>query len=162
VPRNDDDHLTPELFVDVLEKSPVEASRRHHLERCPRCAAELRELEATLGLLKGESRPRARRRYAAWIAAATVLFALSFLFRASAPEPVRPAETELLLPPAELDEDFQLLVALSREIGESGTAEALANSGAVAAPELSELTEDERARIVEHLAQEALTMESSS
>ena len=31
------DHLTPEVFVDVFEGSPVDASWRQHLENCDQC-----------------------------------------------------------------------------------------------------------------------------
>ena len=46
------DHLTPEVFVDVLEGSPVEASWRQHLENCSDCRQELEALEQTLAILK--------------------------------------------------------------------------------------------------------------
>jgi len=41
-------HLPPEIFVDVVENVPVEASFRRHLESCESCREQLVELEEAL------------------------------------------------------------------------------------------------------------------
>ena len=122
------DHLTPEVFIDVLEGSPVDASRRQHLADCSDCRRELEELEQTLAILHedvGTAAPPVRRGLRWWLAmAAAVAIAVSALYWVNldrsgiAPASAEVAEAKDLLPPLEQDGEFQLLLALSGAMDE--------------------------------------------
>lgn len=92
------EHLTPELFVDLLEGAPVAADRRQHADHCARCREELAEISATLARLRsadrgdsvvlaavtGSSRsiaPSRLRRYVPWLSAAALLLLALLLVR---------------------------------------------------------------------------------
>ena len=129
------DHLTPEVFVDVLEGSPVDASWRQHLESCSDCRQELEALEQTLAILKEDvgtaaslAPPSVERSLSRWWAtAAAVVIAAGAAYwmsvdrsgtaPTSAEVPEVP-EVEDLLPPWEQDEEFQFLLALSGAMDE--------------------------------------------
>lgn len=153
------DHLTPELFIDVAEGAPVDASRRQHLENCSECRQELAQLEQTLAILHddlGAAAPSARHRLRWWFAtAAAIAVAVSALYwtnHEQSPTSAEVSEAEQLLPPAEQDQEFQLLLALSGAMDEDldGPAswsfeEFRLDAGA--------LTPTERQRFVEELAE---------
>lgn len=129
------DHLTPEVFIDVLEGSPVDASRRQHLENCSDCRQELEELEQTLARLHEDvgavapvAPPPVRRRLRWWLAtAAAVAIAVSAAYWMNLDRSgIVPASADVedvedvedLLPPLEQDEEFQLLLALAGAMDE--------------------------------------------
>ena len=132
------DHLTPEVLVDVLEGSPVEASWRQHLENCSDCRQELEALEQTLAILKEDvgtaaplAPPSVERSLSRWWAtAAAVVIAAGAAYwmsvdrsgtaptSAEVPEVAKVPEVEDLLPPLEQDEEFQFLLALSGAMDE--------------------------------------------
>ena len=164
------DHLTPEVFVDVLEGSPVDAPWRQHLENCSECRQELEVLEQTLAILHEDvvtaaplARPPVQRSFSRWLAtAAAVVIAVSAVYwlnldrSGTAPASVEVPEVEDLLPPLEQDEEFQFLLALSGAMDEE--------LDDVASPSFEELTLDafvfpggltpgERQRFVERLTE---------
>lgn len=150
------DHLTPEAFVDVSEGSPVDASRRQHLEDCSECRQELEELEQTLAILHedvGLAAPPARPRLRGWLAtAAAIAIAVSAVYWMNVDAPAQVVAVEDLLPPVEQDQEFQLLLALSGAMDEE-------LDGAASPPfegfplDASGLTPTERQRFVEELAE---------
>jgi hypothetical protein len=166
------EHLTPELFIDLLDGAPVAAECRLHLTECAECREELRELEETLGLLRSgekDERPappaRASRRYAyLWwaVSAAAVLVAvLLSLDRGSDAVDSSPAARaeEMLLPPIEEDDDFRLLLALSEESEEIDFLDEVNAFPGLHPPDASGLTPGERQNLLEELARD---MRSSS
>jgi len=156
------DHLTPEVFVDMVEGSPVEASRRQHLEHCLECRQELEELRQTLSILHedvGTVAPPAGTRLRWWLAtAAAIALAVSALYWMTldtsgiAPLSTRTVEVEDLLPPVEQDEEFQLLMALSGSMAEELDG-AVSPSFEGLPLEASGLTPAERQQLVEELAE---------
>ena len=161
------DRLTPEVFVDVLEGSPVDAFWLQHLENCSDCRQELGELEQTLAILNedvGSAAPLApspvRRSLSRWWAtAAAVVIAVSVAYwmnlDRSETAPAS-AEVEDLLPPLEQDEEFQFLLTLSgamdAELDEvvSPSFEGIALEAFVYP---GSLTPEERQRFVERLTE---------
>ena len=163
-------HLSPEIFVDLVEGSPVEASRQQHLSTCAQCREELMELEQTLSLLHEDTgasallepvRP-ARRGFPAWAAtAAAVLMAavgLYWLVAEKGPGAAVPrlnAEIEELLPPIDEDQEFQFLLAVSDATTEdSELVEITAPVFDGLALDPAPLTPGERQRFVERLTEE--------
>jgi len=164
------DHLTPEVFVDVLDGSPVDASWRQHLESCSECRQELDELEQTLAILNDDvataaflAPPPVERSLSRWWAtAAAVVIAASAAFwinldwSGNAPASTEVPEAENLLPLLEQDEEFQFLLALSGVMddelddGASPSFEGLAFDAFVFS---SGLTPGERQRFVERLTE---------
>ena len=164
------DHLTPEIFIDVAEGSPVDASRRQHLEHCSECRQELEQLEETLVILHddvGAAAPAVRQRLRWWLAtAATIAVAVSALYWMSLDRSgtgaasARKGAVEDLLPPVEQDQEFQLLLALSRAVDEEEEEEdedeirGAASLSFEGFPlDASGLTPTERQRFVEELAE---------
>ena len=162
------DHLTPEIFIDVAEGSPVDASRRQHLEHCSECRQELEQLEETLAILHddvGAAAPAASavRQLRWWLATpATIAIAVSALYWMSLDRSgtgaasAREGAVEDLLPPVEQDQEFQLLLALSGAMDEEEEEDI---SGAASPSfegfplDASGLTPNERQRFVEELAE---------
>lgn len=151
------EHLTPELFVDLLEAVPVEAEIRQHLASCVECRRELRDLEEALGMLKAEARGASRfRRYALWAgaAAAIVAAAVTLLYRFIPPgEPYPEAAEMRLLAPIGEDRDYRVLEALSPRL-ETDDALALPFPDF---PDASELNPGELRDLLERLAKETDT-----
>lgn len=117
-------HLTPEVFVDFIEGSPVDASWRAHLDECRACRVELTELERTLAVLRADTDATAplaappRTRVApAWlgVAAAVVLLSVgaAWLWVEKTPTATTSVPLEELLPPVEQDDEFRFLLAVS-------------------------------------------------
>lgn len=155
-------HLPPEVFVDVLEGSPVDASWRQHLETCKACGEEVEELKRTLALLDADAAiaaptlaPAPRRWASSWVAAAAaVLAAVSIGYWGFIEkERVAPAalDAEELLPPVDDDDAFQLLLALSGAVDEDIT-ESMAMDEVGLDP--GRLTPEEQQRFVERLEEE--------
>ena len=164
------DHLTPEVFVDVVDGSPVDAFWHQHLESCSECRQELDELEQTLAVLDEDvvtaallaPRPVARSFPRWWATAAAVVIAASAAFwinldwSGNAPASAEVPEVEDLLPPLEQDEEFQFLLALSGAMDEevddvaSPSIEGLGFDAFVFS---GGLTPGERQRFVERLAE---------
>jgi hypothetical protein len=167
------DHLTPELFVDLLEGGPVAASRRQHLDRCAACREELAELSAALALVKsadpvdavvpgpaaGSSRaasPSRLRRWIPWLSAAALLAMALLLARDSGRVVSREGDEgaiDALLPSVEQDADFQILRALSEELGEEALFDELYDAGPIPS-DLSDLTPAERGNLLDRLAED--------
>lgn len=150
------EHLTPELFVDLLEAAPVEAERRKHLASCIECRRELRDLEEALGMVRAEARGGSRfRRYAFWAgAAAAIVAAVAFLYRSAPGIETHPETAEMrLLAPLGEDADYRILEALSTQL-ESDDALALPFPDF---PDASELNTRELQDLLERLAQETDT-----
>jgi len=158
------DHLPPEIFIDVAEGSPVDASRRQHLEHCAECRQELEQLEETLAILHhdvGAAAPAVRQRLRWWLAtAATIAIAVSALYWMSLDRSgtgavaAREGAVEELLPPVEQDQEFQLLLALSGALDEEEEISGAASLSFEGFPlDASDLTPTERQRFVEELAE---------
>jgi len=163
------DHLTPEVFVDVVEGSPVDASWRQHLENCTDCGQELEELEQTLAILNEDVgtaapfAPRSAERSLSrwWATAAAVVIAASAAYwmnverSGTAPTLAEVPEVEDLLPPLEQDEEFQLLLALSGAMDEEldDVASPSFEGFALDAFVFPGLTPGERQRFVERLTE---------
>jgi hypothetical protein len=161
------DHLTPELLVDLLEGTPVAADRRQHLDGCVLCREELSEISATLARLKSADRreaigpapsrssvPSRLRRWAPWLSAAALLLLALFLVREPDEREVAvPAEAEALLPSVDEDADFQILRTLSEELGEEALIDEVYDFGTIPADVL-ELTPAERRNLLGRLADE--------
>ena len=184
--READQHLTPEICIDLLDGAPVEASHRLHVERCDACRRELDELTGTLTLLSSaeesevigvagpeDIRPRGKGLGVWLVAAAAFLVALVLIYPTVRPDgwsDGRPeawmseqdsivSEPEGPLLPVERDEAFQLLLALSDEVAGS-EAMAFERGEADAVPSaIDELTPEERGFVLERLTEE---MRSSS
>ena len=161
------DHLTPEIFIDVAEGSPVDASRRQHLEHCSECRQELEQLKETLAILHDDvgaaapAAPAVRQRLRWWLAtAATIAIAVSALYWMSLDRSgtgaasARKGAVEDLLPPVEQDQEFQLLLALSGAMDEEEDISGAASPSFEGFPlDASGLTPTERQRFVEELAE---------
>ncbi len=174
-------HLPPDIFVDVLEQAPVDASWRRHLQSCERCAEELASLEASLSWVQADAldeplgpgetdrpihapagglRPARRASSWLWLASAAALALAALVISRGAPltAPTFDTVTDLeeILPPIELDEEFQWLIGLTD--GDEGDEEELgfmADSPLVdSMPEAEGLTAEERADLLEQLAEE--------
>lgn len=123
--KKENGHLSPEVFVDVVEGVPVDASWQQHLSACPACQEELGELEQTLSLLNEDTETvlpttepaREPRGLPAWMvtAAAALVAAVGLYWLAVERDASTPTSVELeeLLPPVEEDEEFQFLIAVS-------------------------------------------------
>ena len=163
------EHLSPEVFVDVLEGSPVDASWHQHLSTCSQCREELRGLEQTLALVSVDAnappvavsmsmRPMQPTRVVpAWAAAvgAALLAAVGVygFFATRDTSPASSAEMEELLPPVDEDQEFQLLLALS-DATDAELVEIAVPSFDGFALDPARLTPGERQRFVERLTEE--------
>lgn len=158
-----EEHLSPEVFVDVLEGSPVKASWRQHLENCTDCRRELHDLEQTFSLLNEDvenaapvASPPPKRALPPWVAtAAAVVIAAVAAYWVAVRDTTAPAAAELeeLLPPVDQDEEFQLLLALSDAMDEE-LADVAGPAFEGLSMDLAWLTAAERQRFVERLAEE--------
>jgi hypothetical protein len=154
------EHLSPEIFVDLLEGSPVEARWRRHLDDCPECPRELGELGETLDWVRSaETAPRRSEssglRYLA--AAAAVFLALGGLFfalRTRSPVAEHGVASEQLLPPIQQDDDFELLLALSRDLPDTLVVQEAVETGSLVDALPTDLTEEEQRLLLERLATE--------
>ncbi len=136
-------HLTPELFVDLLEGAPVDAERTRHLASCAACRLELEELRETLGVVRSTTlSASAGRRYMTWAAAAAAVLVAMLFFHGRAP-----VENDEILPPIGEDLDYQLLRELSRELSDEEPLVPL-----LEAFEVPELTPAEEHDFLERLA----------
>lgn len=158
------DHLTPELFIDVAEGLPVDASGRQHLENCSECRQELEQLEQTLAILHddvGTAAPPVRQTLRWWLAtAAAIAISVSALYwmdldrSGTAPASAQVGAVEDLLPPMEQDQEFQLLLALAGAMDEGEEISGVASPPFEGFPlDASGLTPTERQRFVEELTE---------
>ena len=179
--RGADQHLTPEIYIDLLDGAPVEASHRLHVERCDACRRELDELTGTLTLLSSaeerevigiagpeEIRPRGKGLGMWLVAAAAFLVTVVLIYPTVKPDgwsDGRPdawmsernsivSEPEGLLLPAERDEAFQLLLALTDEVAGSEAMAFVGEETDFVLSAIDELTPEERGLVLKRLAEE--------
>ena len=157
------EHLAPEVFVDLLDAAPVDASHRQHLAECQLCRAELEELRGTLSVLIPSDGPSSeadgrKRHWLRWVAAAAaaIVATASVYWGFDVSEPVgsRAVAIEELLPPLERDAEFQLLLALTDALGEEWDSEEVSGYESETGLDPGDWTAGERRRFVEKLAEE--------
>jgi hypothetical protein len=161
--RSDSGHLTPELFVDVLDGTPIDVSHKQHLEQCGHCRAELDELRGTLALitpneaasLTADSR---KRLWVRWLAAAAALLiaTLGVYWRLDVSGEAAPnaAEIEAMLPPIEQDGEFQVLLTVAEGLDAEWDFDEPSAFESDIGLDPGEWTAAERRRFVEKLAEE--------
>jgi hypothetical protein len=179
--READQHLTPEICIDLLDGAPVEACHRLHASRCDTCRRGIDELTDTLTLLRsaeerevtgvtGREEIGSRGKgFGVWlVAAAAFLVALVLIYPTVRPDgwsDGRPeawmserdasvTEPEGLLLPVERDEAFQLLLVLSDEVAGSEAMGFEREETDAVFSAIDELTPEERGFVLEQLTEE--------
>lgn len=162
------EHLSPEIFVDLLDGAPLDAAYRQHLRNCSGCRQELAGLERTLSVvgpaLAGEVEgpdstvspmdrtAKTEWRYAVWASAAAVLLSV-LVSRPRHPSVTSTAaEYETLLAPIEEDEDYRLLLTLSRDVEDPEFLFDAVQYKAPFSPDPNELTPAEQTSLLGALA----------
>jgi hypothetical protein len=132
-------HAPPDVLVDIAEGAVVEARWKEHVDQCESCSEEVENLEETLALAgrieapetgdeywrgfdsrlneriqkEGEVRRRVSRWMWAAAAAAIVVVVLWTSWDAYAPMSPPPEIAESVLPPADEDVEFQVLLSIA-------------------------------------------------
>ncbi len=157
------EHLAPDVFVDLLEAAPVDASHRQHLAACAHCRAELDELRGTLLLFRPSETPSVQTvgrngHWLSWVAvaAAALVATVGFYWRFDVSEPVAPKAVaiEQMLPPLERDAEFQLLLVLTEALGDEWDPEEARAFEVEPGLDPGDWTASERRRFVEKLTEE--------
>ncbi len=158
------EHLAPEVFVDLLEAAPVDASHRQHLAACEHCRAELDELRGTLLLLSPSGTPSSvadgrHRHWLSWAAAAAaaaLVATVGVYWGFDVSESVAPQAAEIveILPPLEQDAEFQLLLVWTDALGEEWDVEEASAFESETVLDPGDWTAEERRRFVEKLVEE--------
>jgi hypothetical protein len=169
------DHAPPDVLVDIAERAAVEARWKEHVDDCEACSKKAEDLEKALTFagkmdvpepgdeywrrfnsrlterIQKEGRIVRRVNRWSWAAAAIVAVGLWASWGAFAPMSPPPVIGETVLPPADEDAEYQLLLSIAELVNGEENWEERLNFGLVPDLDPTQLTPEEREQLRQEL-----------